>query len=71
MVILRSSAPNDLKAKNAFVVTLVKKLRLQKTNAEKRLTLAQANEDKAYYTALIADYAESINAAIESYITVY
>lgn len=71
MVILRSYAPTDLKEKNAFVVTLVKKLRLQKTNAEKRLSLAQSNDDKAYYQALIANYSDSIQSAIDCYITVY
>lgn len=71
MVILKSSAPIDLKAKNAFVVSLVKKLRLAKAKAEKQLTLAKTESDKAHYKALIADYSDSIQSTIDCYITVY
>ena len=71
MVILKSSAPADLKEKNAFVVTLIKELRIAKMNAENRLALVDNLKDKAYYQALIADYSDSIQSAINCYITVY
>ena len=71
MVILKSSAPADLKEKNAFVVTLIKELRIAKMNAENRLALTLSDADKAHYKAAIADYSEGINSAIACYITVY
>ena len=70
MKVLKTSA-TDLKAKNAFVVRLVKKLREAKTAAEIRLALSSTVEDKVYYQKLIAEYEQDIQSAIDCYITVY
>ena len=70
MKILRTSA-SKLKAKNAHVVSLVKKLRTAKNAAEIRLASASTVEDKVYYQKLIADLAQDIQSAIDCYITVY
>ena len=71
MLILKSSAPINLKEKNAFVVTLVKELRIAKMNAENRLISSDSESDRQYYQALIADYTQSIQSAIDCYITIY
>ena len=70
MKVLKTSV-TELKAKNAFVVGLVKKLRQAKTAAEIRLASASTFEDKDYYQKLIADLAQDIQSAIDCYITVY
>ena len=70
MKVLKTSV-TDLKAKNAYVVSLVKKLREAKTAAEIRLASASTVEDKVYYQKLIAEYEQDIQAAIDCYITVY
>ena len=70
MKILRTSVTN-LKAKNAHVVSLVKKLREAKTAAEIRLAQVTTAEDKDYYQKLVAEYEQDIQAAIDCYITVY
>ena len=70
MKVLKTSV-TDLKAKNAHVVSLVKKLRTAKNAAEIRLAQATTVEDKVYYQKLIADLAQDIQSAIDCYITVY
>ena len=70
MKILKTSV-TKVKAKNAFVVSLVKKLREAKTAAEIRLSQATTVEDKVYYQKLIAEYEQDILSAIDCYITVY
>ena len=70
MKVLKTSV-TDLKAKNAHVVSLVKKLREAKTAAEIRLALSSTVEDKVYYQKLIAEYEQDIQSAIDCYITVY
>ena len=70
MKVLRTSVTN-LKAKNAHVVSLVKKLRTAKNAAEIRLAQATTVEDKVYYQKLINEYEQDIQAAIDCYITVY
>ena len=70
MKVLKTSVTN-LKAKNAHVVSLVKKLRTAKNAAENRLALSSTIEDKVYYQKLVAEYEQDIQAAIDCYITVY
>ena len=72
MKVLRTSVTvTEVKTKNAYVVSLVKKLREAKTAAEIRLASASTVEDKVYYQKLIADLAQDIQSAIDCYITVY
>ena len=70
MKVLKTSV-TEVKAKNAFVVSLVKKLREAKTAAEIRLAQVTTAEDKDYYQKLVAEYEQDIQAAIDCYITVY
>ena len=70
MKILKTSV-TEVKAKNAFVVRLIKKLRKAKTDTEIRLASASTVEDKVYYQKLIAEYEQDIQSAIDCYITVY